>query len=163
MPEQSSIGVTQSPKFVVDGMLGRLAKWLRVLGYDTVYHPTPDDSQLVRMARAEGRILLTRDRALARRRGLRCLLIESEHLADQRRQVIAELGLTTDGSFSRCPLCNTPLQHIARTAAEPRVPAHVFRTHQRFSLCPQCDRVYWPGTHRARMQSESNRLRSSTE
>ncbi len=139
-------------------MLGRLAKWLRILGYDTAYRPDLDDPQLVRLARAEGRILLTRDRALARRRGLRCLLIESEHLADQRRQVVAELGLTTDGAFSRCPVCNTPLQRMAKTAAEPRVPAHVFRTHHRFSLCPRCNKVYWPGSHRARMQSEIDQL-----
>ena len=67
-------------KFIVDGMLGRLAKWLRILGYDTAYFPHLDDNQLVRLARAEGRLLLTRDRGLARRRGLQYLLIESDHL-----------------------------------------------------------------------------------
>lgn len=141
-------------KFVVDSMLGRLAKWLRVLGYDTVYLPHLDDDQLVRLARAEGRLLLTRDRGLAQRRGLQCLLVESEHLEEQLDQIFVELALTEEHAFSRCPICNTPLQKIAKTELEGRVPPHIFRTHRDFSLCPHCDKIYWPGTHWARMQEK---------
>ena len=149
-------------KFIVDGMLGRLAKWLRILGYDTTYSPHLDDDQLVRLARAEGRLLLTRDRALARRRGLQCLLIESDHLEEQLGQTLAELALTEEYSFSRCPVCNTPLQKAEKTDLEGRVPPHIFRTHKDFSLCPKCDKIYWPGTHWARMQEKLAAFRRRT-
>jgi uncharacterized protein with PIN domain len=141
-------------KFIVDGMLGRLAKWLRILGYDTTYFPHLDDDPLVRLARAEGRLLLTRDRGLARRRGLQCLLIESDHLEEQLGQVLNELALTGEHSFSRCPVCNTPLRKVEKPELEGRVPPHIFRTHKDFSLCPHCDKIYWPGTHWARMQEK---------
>jgi hypothetical protein len=141
-------------KFIVDGMLGRLAKWLRILGYDTTYFPDLDDDQLVRRARAEGRLLLTRDGGLARRRGLQCLLIESDHLEEQLGQMVAELALTGGHPFSRCPLCNMLLQKVEKPELEGRVPPHIFRTHKDFSLCPNCDRIYWPGTHWAKMREK---------
>lgn len=128
-------------------MLGTLAKWLRILGYDTLFDPALDDYQLMRLARAEGRMLLTRDRELAQRRGVQALLIESEHLEDQIRQVLDALDLEPDQSFSRCPVCNEPLQSLDRDAARARVPAYVARTHERFKICPTCQRVYWRGSH----------------
>lgn len=128
-------------------MLGTLAKWLRILGYDTLFEPDLDDHQLVRVARAEARVLLTRDRELARRRGVRTLLVTSENLDEQVRQVVAELGLEPDRSFSRCPVCNEPLEALDRESARARVPAHVFRTQEAFKTCPGCRRVYWRGTH----------------
>jgi uncharacterized protein with PIN domain len=149
-------------RFIVDGMLGRLAKWLRVLGYDTTYFPHLDDDRLVRLARAEGRLLLTRDRDLARRRGLQCLLIESDHLEEQLGQVLAEPALTEEHPFSRCPVCNTPLQKVKKPELEGRVPPHIFRTHKDFSLCPNCDKIYWPGTHWARMQEKLAGFRRRT-
>jgi uncharacterized protein with PIN domain len=149
-------------KFIVDGMLGRLAKWLRILGYDTAFSPNLDDDQLVRLARAEGRLLLTRDRSLARRRGLQCLLIESHHLEEQLDQILAELALTGEHPFSRCPVCNTPLQKVEKPELEGRVPPHIFRTHKDFSLCPNCDKIYWPGTHWARMREKLAGFRHRT-
>jgi uncharacterized protein with PIN domain len=149
-------------KFIADAMLGRLAKWLRILGYDTAYSPHLDDNQLVRLARAEGRLLLTRDTGLARRRGLQCLLIESDHLEEQVEQILAELALTGRNPFSRCPICNTPLKEIEKPEVEERVPPHIFRTHQDFSFCPNCDKVYWRGTHWARMQKKLAEFRRRT-
>jgi uncharacterized protein with PIN domain len=149
-------------KFIVDGMLGRLAKWLRILGYDTAFSPSLDDDQLVRLARAEGRLLLTRDRGLARRRGLQCLLIESHHLEEQLDQILTELALTGEHPFSRCPVCNTPLQKVEKPELEGRVPPYIFRTHKDFSLCPNCDKIYWPGTHWARMREKLARFRHRT-
>jgi len=128
-------------------MLGTLAKWLRILGYDTLFDPTLDDHQLVRLARAEDRVLLTRDRELARRRGMRALLVASEQLDDQIRQVLQDLGLESDRPFCRCPVCNEPLETIDREAAQARVPAYVARAHKEFKYCPACRRVYWRGTH----------------
>ncbi len=141
-------------KLLLDGMLGRLAKWLRLLGYDTAYFPDLDDHELVRLARAKGRVLLTRDRELAHRRGLNSLLVESDDLEEQLRQVISELHLETDRPFSRCPVCNTPLQEIEKPLVKSRVPPYVFRTKDHFRLCPKCDRIYWRGTHWANMRKE---------
>ncbi len=146
-------------KLLLDGMLGRLAKWLRILGYDTAYFPDLDDHQLVRLARAEGRILVTGDRELARRRGLTCLLIVSDDLEEQIQQVISALQLETGLAFSRCPVCNTPLQDVEKPAVKDRVPPYVFQTQEHFSLCPECDRIYWRGTHWANIRSQVSGLR----
>jgi uncharacterized protein with PIN domain len=128
-------------------MLGTLAKWLRILGYDTLFDPALTDHQLVRLARAEDRVLLTRDRELARRRGVQSLLVASEQLDDQVHQVLVDLGLEFDRSFSRCPVCNELLQAIDRDAARSRVPAYVAQIHDTFHHCPSCQRVYWRGSH----------------
>jgi len=146
-------------KLLLDGMLGRLAKWLRLLGYDTAYFPDLDDNELVRLARAQGRVLLTRDRELTRRRGLNCLLVESDRLEEQIQQVISELDLETERPFSRCPVCNTPLQKVEKSLVKERVPPYVFRTQENFSLCPECNRIYWQGTHWDKMRQEMARIR----
>jgi len=146
-------------KLLLDGMLGRLAKWLRLLGYDTAYFPDLDDHELVRLARAKGRVLLTRDRELTRRRGLTCLLVESDDLEEQIQQVISELNLKTERPFSRCPVCNTPLQEVEKPLVKERVPPYVFQTKEHFNLCPGCDRTYWRGTHWAKMRQEMARIR----
>lgn len=140
-------------------MLGTLAKWLRILGYDTLYDPALDDHQLVRLARADDRVLLTRDTELARRKGLRLLLVTSQELEDQIRQVVAELDLEPDGASSRCSVCNEPLRPMDRSLARERVPAYVADTQQSFKICPICQRVYWPGSHWQRMDAWLSRLR----
>ena len=132
-------------------MLGTLAKWLRILGYDTHFDPALDDHQLARLARAEGRLLLTRDRELSRRRGLDALLISSEQRDDQIRQVLEDLELEAERSFSRCPVCNGPLEPLAYEEARSRVPAYVARAHKTFHTCPACHRVYWRASHWQRM------------
>jgi len=142
-------------------MLGTLAKWLRILGYDTLYDPKLDDPQLVRLARAEDRILLTRDRPLARRRGLRVLLIASEDLDEQIRQVLVELELEPERRFSRCPVCNGLLETMGHDEARARVPAYVARTHTQFRHCSSCGRVYWQGSHWQRMEEHLARLRAA--
>lgn len=149
-------------KLLLDGMLGRLAKWLRLLGYDTAYFPDLDDNELVRLARAQGRILLTRDRELTRRRRLSCLFVESDELEEQIQQVISKLHLETERPFSRCPVCNTPLQEVEKSRVKGHVPPYVFRTKEHFSLCPECDRIYWRGTHWAKMREEMARIQNQT-
>jgi len=140
-----------SLRLIADAMLGTLAKWLRLLGYDTLFDPGWDDDDLVRLARAEERVLLTRDGALSRRRGVRVLWIRNEDLKEQVRQVLADLELAPAGSFSRCPVCNVSLQDLDHAAAQSRVPAYVHQTQEKFKICSHCQRVYWRGTHWQRM------------
>ena len=141
-------------RFIADAMLGTLAKWLRILGYDTQFDPDLDDHQLVRIARAQDRVLLTRDRELAQRRGLCVLLVTSEQLDAQIGQVLAELKLTPNRSFSRCPVCNEPLAEMDREMARSLVPPYVARTHKVFKSCPSCQRIYWRGSHWQRMDDQ---------
>jgi hypothetical protein len=144
-------------------MLGTLARWLRILGYDTIFDPALDDHQLARLALAQDRVLLTRDRALAEKRGVRTLLIESEQLDDQIQQVLADLQLEPEQSFSRCPVCNALLESVDREAVQNRVPAYVARTHERFMHCPECGRVYWRGSHWQQMDEHLARLRRQND
>ena len=139
-------------------MLGTLARWLRILGYDAVFDPALADHQLVRLARAENRVLLTRDRELARRRGVRLLLVASEDLDEQILQVLSDLELAPDRSFSRCPVCNEALESLDSAIAADLVPAHVARSHREFRRCPACQRVYWRGTHWQQMDQKLARL-----
>jgi uncharacterized protein with PIN domain len=146
-------------KLLADAMLGRLAKWLRILGYDTAYSADTDDFAVLRLARAEERLILTRDQDLAERRGVRTLLIASESLEDQLREVRAAIGLPPESSFSRCPECNVMLVEAPPELVAERVPPFVRRTQQQFSLCEGCGRVYWRGTHWERMQDLLTGLR----
>ncbi|MEA3377211.1 MAG: Mut7-C RNAse domain-containing protein [Chloroflexota bacterium] len=136
-----------SPRLLADCMLGRLAKWLRLLGYDTAYENEATDHELARRARAEGRVLLTRDRDLAARRGLESLLIQSEHLEQQIEEVREALGLPSAPSLSRCPVCNVVLERSSPNEVADRVPPYVLETHTEFRRCPECGRIYWSGSH----------------
>lgn len=132
-------------------MLGRLARWLRLLGYDTLYDPVADDRELARCAASTGRVLLTRDRGLlARRLVTRGLLVDSDDLATQLRLVASACGVTLDATrcFSRCLECNSETVESSRADVAGRVPPYVLRNHERFRTCPDCRRVYWSGSHR---------------
>ncbi|MHB1417393.1 MAG: Mut7-C RNAse domain-containing protein [Chloroflexota bacterium] len=134
-------------RLVADAMLGRLARWLRALGCDTVYDVRLDDAALARRARAEGRLLLTRDRQLVARKGLHSLLITSDHLADQLAQVLAHLPPPSLDCPGRCVVCNAVLSEVDKASVESRVPEYVWETQNEFTLCRQCGRIYWRGTH----------------
>lgn len=132
-------------KFVADAMLGKLAKWLRILGYDTYYRPDIPDEELLQIANAEDRIILTRDRLLTRRKLCRrFLLISHDHLEDQLRQTIGEFSLLQSSPFTRCVICNVKIQQVEKYSVRDRVPSYTFQTQTRFAQCP---RIYWPGTH----------------
>ena len=144
-------------RLVADAMLGRLAKWLRVLGYDTLYW-RGDDAGLVRVALAEDRLLLTRDTRLPPRLPpSRTLLIESDHYEEQLHQVADRLGLPPKIGH-RCLRCNEPLEPVAKAEVRGRVPEFVWTRHDRFARCPGCFRIYWEGTHYVRMIATLERV-----
>ena len=142
-------------KFAADRMLGRLARWLRVIGQDAAYGPQLSGYGLIRAARREGRLILTRDRALAKKSPPPCLVIESDRFREQLRQVVRACNLDPlEQAFTRCVECNSPLESVAKSAVEGQVPPYVFATQERFSRCPGCRRLYWPATHQQRMAEE---------
>jgi hypothetical protein len=128
-------------------MLGRLAKWLRLLGYDAAYENDATDHHLARRARAERRVLLTRDRQLADRPGLETLVIRSEQLEEQVQEVRDALGPPADPLLSRCSICNVALEDVATEDVVDQVPRYVLQTHTEFRRCPECGRIYWSGSH----------------
>ncbi|MBI5886195.1 MAG: Mut7-C RNAse domain-containing protein [Deltaproteobacteria bacterium] len=146
--------------FFADAMLGRLARWLRVMGYDCAYERHIDDALLARRALAEDRVILTRDRLLCERRAVRgrFLFIEADGIDEQVAQVREAFGIDASRFLTRCLRCNLLLEEVSKDAAAPLVPAYVRDTQERFLRCPGCERTYWGGTHRARMREEVGRL-----
>lgn len=142
------------PRFMVDAMLGRLARWLRLLGFDTAYDPAIGDEELVRRGLVEGRHILTRDRALADEwRISHCTVLDADDLDDQLRRVVERFDLREGiRPFTRCPVCNTPLEPVAEEDVRERVPPRVLEVQDAFSLCSRCDRVYWEGSHTERVR-----------
>lgn len=136
-------------KFIVDAMLGRLARWLRILGYDTIYEPNYSDDELFFRAHQEKRILLTRDSELAHRMNPRfCLFISEQAVRDQLKQIITHYQLNVeDHLFSRCTLCNHSIEMIAKVKVKDRVPEFVYRSVDEFYYCTNCDKIYWAGSH----------------
>lgn len=141
-------------KFIVDCMLGKLAKWLKILGFDVVYFSKIEDSDLLALARAEGRILLSRDNALIEKsRDIETLFIESEDWNTQVEQVLNEFKLwQVVRPYSRCIECNVELKDLPKGRAKNLVAPFVYKQADSFALCPQCGRVFWKGTHHQDME-----------
>lgn len=137
------------PRFVVDTMLGKLARWLRALGYDTVYVGRADDAELLELVRREGRRLLTRDVRLARVGGGEAYLVEADRLDAQLEEVIHRLGLAPRaGAFlSRCLDCNGLIEPRAKPEVRALVSDYTYLTQERFFSCRSCGKVYWQGSH----------------
>ncbi len=138
------------PGFVADVMLGKLAKWLRIAGFDVLYSNRYTDEELVELSRSEQRILLSRDtRLLVQKSVRRFIYLESEKVHEQLRQVFRATGTKVlPAVLSRCLSCNLELVELPREKALSRVPPFVFATQPGFKSCPGCARIYWAGTHR---------------
>jgi len=134
-------------------MVGKLARWLRVLGFDVVYSNRIDDNELVRRAELENRVILTRDTGI---RSTRTLLIESDNYEDQIRQVIQALSLKDFRVFTRCLECNGLLQPVSKEEVFERIPPYIYLTQDQFARCPDCGRIYWHGTHADEMRRRAN-------
>lgn len=142
-------------RFLADAMLERLARWLRVLGYDVESAGAVGDEDLARRAAAEGRTLLTRDRALrAPEREMDVLLVESDDPLAQLRQVMTRCELAPPAElFTRCLLCNTALEPVTHEVDDDQLPADVRARVDVLRGCPTCGRVYWEGAHTRRMRA----------
>ena len=143
-------------KFICDDNLGKLAKWLRTLGYDTLFFDPVEDGELVARALKGNRVVLSRDTQLSRfklKLGERLLHIESDKPLEQLKQVISHLKLQPDRGllFSRCLICNQPLEKMEKEKIKDRLYLYVYQTQDSFVHCPKCDRIYWSATHVKRM------------
>ncbi len=138
-------------KFLADHMLGKLARYLRFMGYDTYY---PDggmsDDEIIALAGEENRVILTRDKELAARSG--GYFVRSDDYREQLRDVVSHFQLGCEAMLSRCSLCNTPLVRVSREAVRGRVPQYVYEHTEEFYMCPTCKRIYWYGTHTERIE-----------
>lgn len=138
-------------RFVVDSMLGKLARWLRLSGYDVTYGKLTDE-EILKKAEKESRVIVTRDKLLyikANSLGLKCILIKSNELKIQLLQLIEELGIAIYDSpeKSRCPICGGELRDINREEIRKLVPKKVFESVERFFICESCNKIYWEGNH----------------
>ncbi len=140
-------------KFIVDHNVGKLVKWLRMLGFDTAFFTGEDDWIMVIAALREDRILLTKDTGVMKRgvvsRGrVKAVFIKSDDSYEQIRQVIEALEIRNyPGLFCRCMECNTLLEERTVEQVRERVPPRVLKTQTEYRECPSCRRVYWKGTH----------------
>jgi hypothetical protein len=149
-------------KLLADSMLGSLGRWLRLLGYDTAMAGSEPDWQIVRQARAEGRVVLTRDRELARRQGVHALLVSEDGLDAQLAQTVRDLSLPQPQPGTRCLHCNASLQPAGRADVAGDVPPYVLQTQETFRRCPVCRRVYWRGTHWLKIEERTAALQAVT-
>lgn len=142
-------------KFFADSMLGKLARWLRLLGYDTLYHPSISDDKLIEEAKKEGRIILTLDLRLAGQMKENCFLLSSQDPYLQLREVLEKYNLDPwKGLFSRCVLCNLKVEKVKdKKEVEKEVPLYALNQSSLFYRCPSCGKVYWEGSHHQRIKN----------
>lgn len=142
-------------KFICDEQLGKLSRWLRVIGQDALYEREIEDDVLLARARGEGRVALTRDRGLAEVAppGVRVVCLESNYPAHQLREVVELFsGRIEIAVFSRCVSCNGEVREASRSEVAGLVPPFVFETRDRFTRCLACGKIYWKATHRDRVE-----------
>jgi uncharacterized protein len=146
----------EQPRFAVDRMLGRLARWLRLLGFDAVYRPELSGRALLTLAAREGRVLLTRDRRVARARSAaEIVCLAADGFREQLRELDRVFPLAPSSARrGRCSECNTAVEPTAAEQVPATVPAYVRATQTEFHRCPRCRRIYWPATHWQRMSAE---------
>jgi uncharacterized protein len=137
-----------SQKFLLTIDLNRLAKWLRMMGYDAAVIPSISISELIRLAIAENRILITRSIKLSKdKRQFARILIHSHHHLEQLKEILGYLKPEEQFFFTRCLCCNRPLYPIEKEKVKGLVPERSFELHEEFHVCMHCGRFYWAGTH----------------
>jgi uncharacterized protein len=151
-------------KFLCDQMLGSLAKWLRVFGFDTYYaNRKIKDSELIKIAKTENRVLITRDKELifdAKRENLQVIKIESKDLDEQIKKVLFCFKPDPKKHFTRCILCNSLLEDMNEDKVKNKIPETILEKNEKFLYCKKCDKTYWQGTHYKKMLSKIKQLKN---
>jgi uncharacterized protein with PIN domain len=154
------VGDGAETRFIADAMLGKLAHWLRLLGFDCTYESEISDEELVRRGIEQGRIVLTRDRALPDEwRASGICVVRAERTLEQLGELVRRFDLARAVRlFTRCSECNERLSEASAADLTGRAPASILATHERLRECPGCGRVYWRGSHTRRIQGVVDRL-----
>jgi hypothetical protein len=149
-------------KFVADVMLGKLARWLRLIGYDTIYDPKLSAKKLVKIANEEERVFLTRSKRVAEELGAKNFyIVKAEKFKEQLNEVIKNLNLDTETNlFSRCSLCNTEIIEIEKSSIIHLIPEETAKSFDEFYQCPKCGKIYWNGSHVARIIKILNEVKN---
>ena len=139
-------------KFLVDSMLGKLARWLRMLGHDVTYNVELNDNELLEMAKKEKRVLLTKDLELYQRaiaKNIDALYVEGKSESERLAEVAKRYGLELDIDMekSHCPVCNTKLKGTPKDQLSNEIEKNTFIYYDKFWKCPHCGQVYWQGAH----------------
>ena len=155
-------------RFIADIMVGRLARYLRIAGYDVFYSNKADDDEILEKARKEKRIVLTRDTMMLKRRDftrgiLMSAYIDDDCLDKQLLQVKELFDLKLEPNLIRCLECNTLLEMVEKDGLKGKVPPYVFRTRDNFRYCPVCRKYYWRGTHFDYMENYFSNLINSVK
>jgi len=151
-------------KFIADNNAGKLARWLRMIGYDTLLFKEKDDGKMIEIALKEGRVILTKDTQIIRRRlvtdgKLKAIFIEHDDPKIQLQQIVKTLNLNYHfRPFSLCLDCNQTLIPRSKDEVQSLVPSYVFKTQEQYMECPSCHRIYWQGTHWQAMVKELENL-----
>ena len=143
-------------KFIADAMLGRLARWLRLMGFDVLYYPDIEDSQIVRISREQERTVLTRDTLLLKRKGLKDpVFISSDHVMQQLGELRGRLDFHDAEPLGRCGVCNGVLSKVmGKNDIRDFVPEFIYHSFDEFIQCRDCKKVYWKGSHYERIREK---------
>ena len=154
----------EDPRFVLDQHLGRLARYLRMLGFDVLHTVPSPDRELAAISSGEERVLLTRDVGLLKRKEVRRgYFVRATDPRAQLLEVVRRFGLVDSmAPFTRCFLCNIPLEHVDQGDVADRLPERTAERHTEFQRCPDCGRVYWKGSHWDRMRGLIEDVRKET-
>ncbi|MFC1802624.1 Mut7-C RNAse domain-containing protein [Thermoproteota archaeon] len=144
-----------SHRFLLDGMLGSLARWLRIIGYDTLYYVDKEDEELRNEASKTLRILVTRDTELYQRAikngGVNAIKITSDTAIDQLKEIAQTLNLQLLPSNTRCPRCNGILTSVGKETVKEQIPKESYKAFEKFWICADCNSIYWKGSHWAQI------------
>jgi len=150
-------------KILCDQMLGTLAKWLRILGFDTFYENAEmSDEDLLSIAKGENRTIFTRDKELiirGKKKNLNVISIETTDLDLQLNQALKHVNIDEKSILSRCTLCNTVLDTIEKNKVQGKIPSKVFENNEKFWFCSKCNKFYWMGSHYNEMINKIDKIK----
>ena len=163
-----TVNIMDEPRFVVDTMLGNIARWLRILGYDTLYRRNFKDWEIIRIAKNDDRVIITRDRGLHNRalsNGLKSIYLIMDDMAERLAYIALLTGirLYVDLEKSRCPVCNGELRKASKEEVKGRVPPRVYKLYTDFWICTRCGKVYWIGSHWVKIEEILEKARKILE
>jgi hypothetical protein len=152
-------------KALCDQMLGTLAKWLRLFGFDTFYaNSEMEDEELLQVAKKEDRVIITRDKQLiarGKKEKLSVIEVNTTDLDEQLTLVLKNVDIDQKAILSRCSVCNTILDEIEKSEVKNNVPKKIFDNNEKFWFCSKCDKIYWMGSHYERILSKIEKIKNS--